>query len=158
MHIQALVLSISMSRKQHRRASDRSLDSFSIVQIKVLLCLALKNTSIIRRGLPPGWIFLHIDHNAYMTKIMVKKLIRYWKSMRYWVDLKWTDICSVKIGRWSFAIRFKLLTQGVGAVLSQEWGEEIRCLKVSVQASLTPDTSLADFQAASCRMWYNVMR
>ena len=32
----------------------------------------------------------------------------------------------------------------------------MRCLKVSVQASLTPDTRLAHFQAARCRMWYEV--
>lgn len=30
-------------------------------------------------------------------------------------------------------------TQGVGRVPAQEWGEEMRCLRVSVQAGLTPD-------------------
>lgn len=58
---------------------------------------------------------------------------------------------------WWSPIRFKLLTQGVGAVLPQEWTEEIRCLKVSVQASLTPATGFGLFpKQRKCRMWSNV--
>lgn len=58
---------------------------------------------------------------------------------------------------WWSPIRFKLLTQGVGAVLPQEWSEEIRCLKVSVQASLTPATGFGLFpKQRKYRMWSNV--
>lgn len=60
---------------------------------------------------------------------------------------------------WWSPIGFKLLTQGVGAALPQEWSEEIRCLKVSVQASLTPATGLAYFQSSErveCGPTWNV--
>jgi len=42
-------------------------------------------------------------------------------------------------------------------LLPQEWSEEIRCLKVSVQASLTPATGFGLFpKQRKCRMWSNV--
>lgn len=87
-----------------------------------------------------------------------------WSEMSVTAQTHW---CSALVWSWERCaadscwspIRFKLLTQGVGAVLPEEWSEEMRCLKVSVQASLTPATGLANFQrreSVECGSTWNV--